>query len=250
VSDAPEDYDLLAAEYVLGVLDATESAAVEALAASDESVVVSIEQWQNRLAPLALVVSPVAPPEALWPRIAASIGGFAEPAAAPAPAAAPGTAPGTAPETAEVISFPRRAWNSPGVWRAATVAALALAAAFAGIAFLQRPAPPAQFAAALAPASAPAPVFLAETQPDGSILVRPLTRVAVDSGKDLELWALPQGATRPVSLGVLPAIGKHVPGDLARANTQLLVSLEPQGGSPTGQPTGPVLYAGTLTKVD
>jgi anti-sigma-K factor RskA len=241
MSDAPEDYDLLAAEYVLGVLDATESAAVEALAARDESVVVSIEQWQNRLAPLSLLASPVAPPDALWPRIAASIGGFAEPA--PAPATTPAT-------TAEVISFPRRAWNSAGVWRAATVAALALAAAFAGIAFLQRPAPQAQFAAALAPASAPAPVFLAETQPDGSILVRPLTRVAVESGKDLELWALPQGATRPVSLGVLPAIGKHVPGDLARADTQLLVSLEPQGGSPTGQPTGPVLYAGTLTKVD
>jgi len=236
MSDAPEDYDLLAAEYVLGVLDATESAAVEALAAQEDSVVVSIEQWQNRLAPLALVASPVAPPDALWPRIAASIGGFVEPAAAPA--------------TAEVIGFPRRAWNSTGVWRAATVAALALAAAFAGIALLQRPAPPAQFAAALVPASAPAPVFLAETQPDGSILVRPLTRVAVDSGKDLELWALPRGATRPVSLGVLPAIGKHVPGDLARADTQLLVSLEPQGGSPTGLPTGPVLYAGTLAKVD
>jgi anti-sigma-K factor RskA len=238
MSDAPEDYDLLAAEYVLGVLDATESAAVEALAAREDSVVLSIEQWQNRLAPLALIASPVTPPDALWPRIAASIGGFAEPQATPAPA------------TAEVIGFPRRAWNSAGVWRGATVAALALAAAFAGIAFLQRPAPSAQFAAALAPASAPAPVFLAETQPDGPILVRPLTRVAVESGKDLELWALPQGATRPVSLGVLPAIGKHVPGDLARADTQLLVSLEPQGGSPTGQPTGPVLYAGTLTKVD
>jgi anti-sigma-K factor RskA len=30
----------------------------------------------------------------------------------------------------------------------------------------------------------------------------------------------------------------------------LLVSLEPKGGSPTGQPTGPVLYGGQLTAVD
>jgi anti-sigma-K factor RskA len=177
---------------------------------------------------------PVQPPAAVWQRLAASIGGFAEPA----------------PPAATVVPFPRRAWNSAGVWRAATVAALALAAAFAGIAFLQRPAPPTELAAALAPANAPAPVFLAETQPDGSILVRPLSHVAVESGKDLELWALPAGATRPVSLGVLPAIGKHVPGELAKASTQLLVSLEPQGGSPTGLPTGPVLYAGTLTRVD
>jgi anti-sigma-K factor RskA len=236
MSDAPEDYDLLAAEYVIGVLDTAESAAVEALAAREESVVVSIEEWQRRLAPLALVAVPVTPPDTLWPRIAASIGGFAE-TAPPRP-------------SAEIVPFPRRAWNSPGVWRAMTAAALALAAVFAGIAFLQRPAPAPQFAAALAPASAPAPVFLAETQPDGTILVRPLTQVAVANGRDLELWALPQGATRPVSLGVLPATGRHVPGDLARASTQLLVSLEPQGGSPTGQPTGPVLYAGTLTRID
>jgi anti-sigma-K factor RskA len=242
MSDAPEDPDLLAAEYVLGVLDAPESAAVEAQAERDDALALAIEQWQNRLAPLAMLADPVPPPEALWPRLATAIGGFAE----PEPAAG-----------AAVVAFPRPstrhslgAWNSLGVWRAATAAALALAAVFAGIAFLQRPAPPGELAAALAPANAPAPVFLAETQPDGSILVRPLSHVAVESGKDLELWALPEGATRPVSLGVLPAIGKHVPGELAKAATQLLVSLEPQGGSPTGLPTGPVLYAGTLTRVD
>ena len=235
MSDAPEDYDLLAGEYVLGVLDAAESSAVETLAEREETVVVFIEAWQRRLAPLTLAAAPLAPPEALWPRIAASIGGFAEPAPRPG---------------AQVISFPRRVWRSTGLWRTATAAALALAAVFAGIAFLEHPQPTAQFAAALAPASAPAPVFLAETQPDGTILVRPLSRVAVENGKDLELWALPQGATRPVSLGVLPVTGRHVPGTLAQPATQLLVSLEPQGGSPTGQPTGPVLYAGTLTQVN
>jgi anti-sigma-K factor RskA len=30
----------------------------------------------------------------------------------------------------------------------------------------------------------------------------------------------------------------------------LMVSLEPRGGSPTGQPTGPVLYAGRLTGLE
>jgi anti-sigma-K factor RskA len=235
MSDAPDDPDLLAGEYVLGVLDASEAASVEAQAARDDALALAIEAWQNRLAPLAALAAPVPPPAALWARIAAGIGGFAEPEAG-----------------AEVVALPRRpgAWNSLGVWRAATAVALALAAVFAGIAFLQRPAPPSQLAAALAPANAPAPVFLAETQPDGSILVRPLAHVAVESGKDLELWALPQGATRPVSLGVLPAIGRHVPGNLAKASTQLLVTVEPQGGSPSGLPTGPLVYAGTLTRVD
>lgn len=237
MSDAPEDYDLLAAEYVLGVLDSAETAAIEALAEREETVVFFIEEWQRRLMPLAALAAPVVPPELLWPRIAATIGGFAEPTPAPR-------------TSGQVVAFPRQLWNSTGVWRTATAAALALAAVFAGIAFVQRPAPAPQLAAALAPASAPAPVFLAETQPDGSILVRPLSRVAVASDRDLELWALPQGATRPVSLGVLPVTGVHVPGTLARASTQLLVSLEPRGGSPTGLPTGPVLYAGTLTQVD
>jgi len=33
---------------------------------------------------------------------------------------------------------------------------------------------------------------------------------------------------------------------VAAAGTVLAVSLEPQGGSPTGQPTGPVLFQGKV----
>ncbi|HEX3992345.1 MAG TPA: hypothetical protein VHX39_14335, partial [Acetobacteraceae bacterium] len=66
------------------------------------------------------------------------------------------------------------------------------------------------------------------------------------------LWLLPlrwrrfAGETRPRSLGVLPASGIRMV-DALTLGTQLLVSLEPRGGSPTGQPTGPVLYGGRLT---
>jgi anti-sigma-K factor RskA len=242
MSGEPEDFDLLAAEYVIGVLDVAEAQAVEALAAREDALAVAIEQWQNRLAPLALAAAPVPPSDALWKRLAESIGGF------PAEPTQEGQLSAL---RAEVVPFRRHGWGGAGVWRAATAAALALAAAFAAIAFLQRPPPAPQFVAALSPANAPGPSFIAETEPDGSILVRPLARVAVENGKDLELWALPQGATKPVSLGVMPAIGRHIRlGDMPREATQLLVSLEPLGGSPTGLPTGPVLFAGTLTKLD
>jgi len=245
MSDEPEDFDLLAGEYVLGVFDAAETAAVEALAGRDDAVALAIEAWQNRLAPLSLAAVPVPPPATLWPRIGSTIGGFTE-QGAPSPAAT-----ATPPRGAEVVRLRRGAWNNLALWRTTTAAALALAAAFAAIAFLQRPGPPPELAAALAQPNAPAPGFLAEVQPDGSILLRPLTHLAVEAGRDLELWALPQGATRPVSLGVLPPIGRHVPpSDLVRPSTQLMISLEPQGGSRTGEPTGPVLYAGTLTPVD
>ncbi len=57
----------------------------------------------------------------------------------------------------------------------------------------------------------------------------------------------PPGAKAPMSLGVLPASGRQValPGT-PPAGTALSVTLEAAGGSPTGAPTGRVVYAGTL----
>lgn len=75
--------------------------------------------------------------------------------------------------------------------------------------------------------------------------MRPTGSISVPDDKDLELWALRPDETRPRSLGVLPPSGTNVTVAVA-PNTQLLVSLEPKGGSPTGEPTGPVLYSGSL----
>lgn len=226
-----EDRDLLAGEYALGVLTHAEAAAVEAAAARDPALRAAIDAWDNRLAPLAASVPPAAPPPELWSRIVASaaLGAMAPPRR----------------------SLLRGTWHSTPFWRATTAAALALAAAFAGITFLRTPAPPERLAAALAPPGVPAAVFLAEVQPDGRVLIRPLGPVTVKSGKDLELWALPAGATRPVSLGVLPPMGRNLPPhELLAADTQLMISLEPQGGSTTGLPTGPVLWGGRLAAIN
>jgi len=81
--------------------------------------------------------------------------------------------------------------------------------------------------------------------------VKPIALVHVAAGKELQLWAMPPGAQYPVSLGVLPAGGMKVAAsDIVQPDTKLMVSLEPQGGSPTGQPTGPVLFAGTLARIE
>jgi anti-sigma-K factor RskA len=237
MSGEGEDFDLLAGIYVLGALEADEAHAVEELAARDSEVARSIEIWQNRLAPLAAAIPPHPAPADLWSRIETSIGDPADTDAAEAPPTIP----------AQMTPI-GRAWRSVAVWRGVS-AALALAAAFAGIAILSRP-EPATYATALAPAGAPAPAFLAQMAPDGSLMVRPLAPVQVAQGKDLELWALPEGAKAPVSLGVLPSIGRSVSmRGLPTGATQILVSLEPAGGSPTGQPTGPVMYSGTLKRL-
>ena len=70
----------------------------------------------------------------------------------------------------------------------------------------------------------------------------------------LELWAVPPQGT-PRSLGLISSNGVTVVAReklprqvLQQANTSALaVSIEPPGGSPTGAPTGPVVFAGKLT---
>ena len=71
------------------------------------------------------------------------------------------------------------------------------------------------------------------------------------AGQDYELWALPKGGN-PVSLGVLPAKGTSTRAltaiqKAALANSiQVAVSIEPPGGSPTGQPTGAIVFVAPL----
>jgi anti-sigma-K factor RskA len=71
------------------------------------------------------------------------------------------------------------------------------------------------------------------------------------AGRDYELWALPKGGN-PVSLGILPAEGTSTRALTAvqkaalGASIQLAVSIEPPGGSPTGQPTGAVVFTAPL----
>jgi len=224
IPDGPDDDpELRAAEYVLGVLDTEAQAAAAAACAADARFAAMVTRWEQRLAPLAGAVVPTSPPADLFDRIAASLPS--------APPARPGLL--------------ARLWGSAAVWRGATLAATAAAAVFAGLAYL-RP-PPASLTAVLTASGSTSAVFLAQVQADGSILIRPTGQVTVAPAHDLELWALPKGATVPVSLGVLPDRGAVVQARAHdRPETQLLVSLEPKGGSPSGSPTGPVVYAGRL----
>jgi anti-sigma-K factor RskA len=50
-------------------------------------------------------------------------------------------------------------------------------------------------------------------------------------------------------MGLLPDSGRKPLTISAQSGTQLLVSQEPEGGSPTKAPTGPVVYAGKLTGI-
>jgi len=227
VSDSPEDRDLLAAEYVLGVLAPEQARALEALAMHDAALADSISAWQDRLAPLALAVRRQPPPPVLWRRLA--------------------LATGIDSIIARRGSRRARVWASLGFWRATTVVSLALAASLAFL-LLVRVQPEGQpLLAALAPSGSPGAMFLVRVDGNGHATIVAAARPDTPAGKALELWALRAGATVPVSLGVLPDSGPKQLVIPDPVGTQLLVSQEPPGGSPTGQPTGPVVYSGTLT---
>ena len=89
---------------------------------------------------------------------------------------------------------------------------------------------------------------------DNSIEVVPQRTIEPYSDKDYQLWMLPADGSNPVSLGLLPEQAGSImltPPDafkLAQVNG-LAVSLEPAGGSPTGLPTGPVLYTTDIAQL-
>lgn len=234
----PDDIEGLAAEYVLGVLDPAEVRAVRLRARSEPALAEAVVAWEARLAPLAAAVPPAPPPGALWSRIEARIAALAE---EPANDTA---VPLVQPVAAAAAQRRPALW----AWQTVTVIALAAAAVFAGIAYLPSRPPAGAPLAVIAPIGAPQSAFVAEARPDGTVVLTAVAPADVPPGRDLELWILPPGAKTVAPLGVLPATGRIL--RLPRAppaGTQLLISLEPRGGSPTGQPTGPVLYKGTVT---
>ncbi len=239
-----EEVSLVAAEYVLGVLSAPERAAVERVLARDANMAREVAFWEERLTGLADATEPVAPPDAAWSRIEAAVSAPAATTAAPSPAPTP---------------TPRRAgvWQSLAFWRGFAIGSAALAAAsLAALAYLElapRVSPRAPLLATLGQTSGQ-PGFVAAIGGGGRELVIVPAALLTADQRSLELWLIPAG-DRPHSLGLI-APGQPVrltlPPDLvSRATTDaaLAVSLEPPGGSPTGQPTGPVIASGKLTRL-
>lgn len=223
-----DELTVLAGEYVLGTLPRDEAAQLAREAATDPAVADAIALWERRLLPLALLqVPPVAPPATLWPRIEATAHGT------PLRPVAPANAPSS---------------RSLGLWRGAAAAGFLLAASIAGIAVLQRSPAPVPVAV-LAPLGARQAAFVMQAGRNGSLTIVPIGPAAVPAGRDLELWSLAAGAKVPRPIGVLPASGLTLAaGRVPGGAVQILVSLEPAGGSPTGLPTGPVLYGGALSR--
>jgi anti-sigma-K factor RskA len=137
-------------------------------------------------------------------------------------------------------------------WRLATAAATALAAglavfAFLGPRFLERDGAAEYLAVVNASGDLP-PLIVRVDLARGELAVEPIG-IQPAPGKSHELWALASNE-KPVSLGLVTRDRRSILQLGAEAirdrSLTLAVSVEPEGGSPTGQPTGPVVLTGKL----
>ena len=231
----PDDMEELAAEFALGTLSAAEKQGAEELLASDPEFAGMVKAWERRLIPLALALEPIEAPPRVRGAVMKAIAG-------------------DAPNSETVVTWKRKA----SAWRLATAGASTIAAALAAFILISKPLVPAtdQRFVAVLQAEGPGPAFLASIDlASGSITVRTVG-AQPQPGKSYELWAVGGGRDKPQSLGVIDAsfripaskLGKIDPAVLN--DTLFAVSLEPEGGSPTGQATGPVLFTGKLVATE
>jgi len=227
--------EAMAAQYVAGTLRGAARRRFETLLPAHPALRQAVHDWQWRLIPLTVSLAPVPPPPSVWAAIEARL--WPAVAAAPVPAAAPGW------------------WARLAFWRAlsglAGVAVLGLAV------LLSTPAPDLPPVVVVLQStgadSAVSGTIVASLSGDGHALVtRPLSPVSLVGDRVLQLWSVPsQGDPRSLGLikndGVTVLARNQLPPQLLKGDTAALaVSVEPPGGSPTGTPTGPVVFVGKL----
>jgi anti-sigma-K factor RskA len=167
------------------------------------------------------------------------------PGAPPAdnPGAPPARHPG-APPARDPGAPPARRWRDP--WRWGAVGATAIAASLALLLVARPPEPPRLMTVLLTSQQDSAWIVEADGR---RIRLAALNPRPAPSDRVLQLWALPQGATAPTSLGLIPAEGRiELRPTTIRPEPGMLIeiTLEPPGGSPTGRPTGPIQFIGRL----
>ena len=221
--------DRLASEYVIGTLRGRARARFQALLRYDPGLRQIVAEWEARLTPLAVAAGEIAPPTRVWRAVAQRIAGGAT----------------------KGLAF----WRGLAVTSTAFVLILA---AFIGLA--PRPEPPMAMVAVMSDDKGePA---LVVSWPPMKAMRDPYVRIKVVQehpvmapGTTWEKWMLPRGKAAPVSMGLIsidadqtmpikPTLAERMEGAYGMA-----MSVEPEGGSPTGAPTGPVIFKGQCVRI-
>ena len=231
MNESLEELQQLAGEYVLGTLPLAARLQVERRMQDEPQLRAEVDAWERRLLPLTALAEPVEPSPKLWPRIAGNL----------------------RPQAVTDAGGWRRWWDDLRLWRALAGVALAVTLVLGNMVLL-RPevAQPAYMVVLVSPQQRNAG-YVVQASLNNQLTLTPLEGTPVPSQKSLQFWTKGNGWTRPASLGLVTpnqslkvALGKLPqvqPGQLFE------ITLEPEAGSPTGKPTGPILYIGRVVKV-
>jgi anti-sigma-K factor RskA len=269
-----EDHIAMAAEYVLGTLDGEERAQVETMMSVDPEFKLVVEQWERRLGELHAMVGAVEPADEVWGKIRTAVTAIApetairlpEVTSVPAPIAPPLVQEIKA-DGSNVVQLSDRGRR----WRSLAQLTTALAACLGAFIAVQayRPdllpeelRPKGKVEVVQAPAQAQ---YVAVLQRDGG---SPAFIMTVDTttkeftvrkagpdapaGRSYELWMVSDRLTQPRSLGVIGMTDFTTKPALTSFDNQTIqsaiyaVTVEPEGGSPSGSPTSAPIYAGKL----
>ncbi len=230
----PELRQALAAEYVLGTLQGRARKRFERLAEQDARLRQIISNWEQKLGSLSEGIAPVDVPEHIWSSLQKRLGFTTTKQS----------------ETGVIGSI----WNSLMLWRSLTTV-VTIALMFA--AYLNLFAPKLvvnQYIAVLQTEQQQASWLIKSDLQNKRMIVHIVNEQTIPIGKAFELWMIKEG-DKPISLGLIsPNQPQNLPlsdellAKIKQASV-MAVSIEPAGGSPTGQPTGPVPYTGKVTQL-
>jgi anti-sigma-K factor RskA len=220
----------LAAQYALGTLRGPARDRFVRAMRTNPAIADATRAWEDRFAALATALPGVNPPPRVWTAIASRLG-------------LASTAPG-APAW----------WHGLAFWRGFALASFAAALVLSLVTLMGPPAAPTERVVVVLTGSDQRPAMIATAaRGDPVLTMKSVVDAPPGAGRAYELWALPDGGA-PQSLGVIPQGGvirlplQRAARDLLERVPALAVSLEPSGGSPTGQPTGPVLFTGRVER--
>ncbi len=246
IPDSDIDRRVLVGEYVLGLLEDQEHDDVRAWVQSDRQAGAMALQWEAHFLALSDRLAPAALPASLWSSIEAALGDAT--GAAHAGTHTPVTRPAKAPASTGLW---QRFWENASVWRWVSAGFAAATIALAVLPNWRTVEPSATRIAVLQqPGQAAQPGWVVSVMEGGDVMLKGLAALPTPAGKSIQIWTLAPGEKTPRSMGLLAdrqsvridanLVGAVQPGQLFE------FTLEQEGGSPTGLPTGPVLYIGRI----
>lgn len=207
--------DALAAEYALGTLRGAARLHFQKRLVLEHKLAKRVAHWENLLSTLDNHLAPVLPPEAVWKKISLNL-----PSSNPV----------------------RRSRGYLGWMVAAGLAAVGV------MTWVTTWEPALTPLAVLNDAQQQGQWVVSADNDRQQLNITPLRPAALSAQNSLQLWLIPSGQA-PVSLGLVDSQAPTqivVKNETIAASAVIAISLEPKGGSPTGKPTGPVLYSGKI----